>query len=110
MGYDQPRSLGSGESGGGVSLPIWIDFMRQVLKGKPEASYPVPSGVARIADEWTYLDPPAQGFVTRIGFDDEISAASPASAASQPASGPVLGPTPAAADQASQRPGPMMMK
>jgi penicillin-binding protein 1A len=27
MGYDDPRSLGSRESGGGASLPIWISYM-----------------------------------------------------------------------------------
>ena len=33
MGYDQPRNLGSRETGGGLSLPIWIDFMRTALSG-----------------------------------------------------------------------------
>ena len=27
MGYDTPRNLGSRETGGGLSLPIWISFM-----------------------------------------------------------------------------------
>ncbi len=70
MGYDKPRSLGSGESGGGLSLPIWIDYMAKALKGVPVQTYGTPASVLRVADDWTYLEPPAGGFVARIGFDE----------------------------------------
>jgi len=33
IGHDEPRSLGQRESGGGLALPIWIDYMAQALKG-----------------------------------------------------------------------------
>src|SRR5690606_4572507 len=35
VGHDKPRSLGSGASGGGVALPIWIHYMAAALKGRP---------------------------------------------------------------------------
>src|SRR5690606_39172592 len=35
LGYDQPRSLGDRETGGGAALPIWLDFMTYALKGQP---------------------------------------------------------------------------
>jgi len=35
MGYDEPRSLGERESGGGLALPIWIEFMATALRGVP---------------------------------------------------------------------------
>ena len=35
MGYDDPRKLGDRETGGGLSLPIWIDYMSTMLKGVP---------------------------------------------------------------------------
>ena len=35
MGYDKPRSLGDRETGGGLSLPVWINFMETALKGVP---------------------------------------------------------------------------
>jgi penicillin-binding protein 1A len=35
MGYDNPRSLGDRETGGGLSLPVWINFMETALKGVP---------------------------------------------------------------------------
>jgi len=45
MGYDQPRSLGAGETGGGTALPIWIRYMGAVLKNTPEMPYSPPPGV-----------------------------------------------------------------
>lgn len=45
VGFDQPRTLGSGETGGAAALPIWINFMGKALKNEPEYQYPVPEGV-----------------------------------------------------------------
>ncbi|MEW9897158.1 penicillin-binding protein 1A [Chitinivorax sp. PXF-14] len=45
MGYDQPKSLGSGETGGIAALPIWINYMGKALKGVPEYEPVVPEGV-----------------------------------------------------------------
>ena len=40
VGYDDRRSLGNKEEGGRVALPIWIDFMGEVLKGQPVEEFP----------------------------------------------------------------------
>jgi penicillin-binding protein 1A len=45
VGFDQPRSLGSGETGSQIALPIWIDFMASALRGRPEATLPRPPGL-----------------------------------------------------------------
>ena len=45
VGFDQPRTLGRNETGGSVSLPIWIGYMEKVLKGVPEVARTVPEGV-----------------------------------------------------------------
>jgi penicillin-binding protein 1A len=72
IGYDTPRSLGVRESGGGLSLPVWIDFMRQALKGVPvQAEGAPPEGVERINDEWIYSEWAAGGQRTRIGLEAE---------------------------------------
>ncbi len=42
IGYDTPRNLGSRETGGGLSLPVWINFMDKALKGVPVTEPPVP--------------------------------------------------------------------
>lgn len=45
IGFDQPRKLGGGETGGTAALPIWIGYMQQALKNVPEAYMPVPEGM-----------------------------------------------------------------
>ena len=48
MGYDQPRSLGDRETGGGVALPIWMGYMGKVLKDVPEATYTMPDNMVQV--------------------------------------------------------------
>ena len=45
LGFDQPRSLGRGETGAQAALPIWINFMAEALKKVPQTGFAVPSGV-----------------------------------------------------------------
>ncbi|MEE9926789.1 penicillin-binding protein 1A [Microvirgula aerodenitrificans] len=45
VGFDNNKSLGGGETGGGAALPIWISYMRHALKSVPEVELPVPSGI-----------------------------------------------------------------
>lgn len=69
MGYDQPRKLGSRETGGGLSLPIWIDYMSYALKGVPVTEPTPPEGVVNIGGEW-YYDEYAQGSgVSSLGIE-----------------------------------------
>jgi penicillin-binding protein 1A len=49
VGFDQPKTLGRNQTGGHVALPIWMDYMSQVLKGVPEAERPVPPGIVSAA-------------------------------------------------------------
>ena len=48
MGYDQPRSLGDRETGGGAALPIWMSYMGKVLKDVPQAEYSMPDNMLAI--------------------------------------------------------------
>jgi len=48
VGFDQPRKLGNGETGGSTSLPIWLDYMMRALKGIPEEAVTVPEGIVNI--------------------------------------------------------------
>ncbi|MDP1593602.1 MAG: penicillin-binding protein 1A [Gallionella sp.] len=45
MGFDQPRSLGDRETGGGAALPIWMSYMEKVLKNVPQVEYTLPEGM-----------------------------------------------------------------
>ncbi len=48
IGFDQPRNLGNGETGGSAALPIWINYMAKALKNVEEAHMPKPDGLATI--------------------------------------------------------------
>ena len=45
MGFDQPRSLGDKETGGGAALPIWMGYMEKALKEVPQAAYAMPDNM-----------------------------------------------------------------
>jgi penicillin-binding protein 1A len=45
MGFDSPKNMGDGESGGRVSAPVFRDFMIGALKDRPSPSFRIPSGV-----------------------------------------------------------------
>ncbi|NYT62980.1 PBP1A family penicillin-binding protein [Alcaligenaceae bacterium] len=69
MGYDQPRSLGSSETGGGASLPIWLDYMRYALKGVPETPPgPMPAGLSKIEGDFYFSEFPPGQAVARVGL------------------------------------------
>lgn len=45
-GYDDGKSLGYGETGARASLPIWIDIMKGILKGKPVKNFSIPANLS----------------------------------------------------------------
>ena len=45
IGFDQPKSLGRFQTGGMVAAPIFGDFMKDALAGKPPVPFRIPSGV-----------------------------------------------------------------
>ncbi|MCT9813295.1 penicillin-binding protein 1A [Acidovorax sp. Be4] len=70
IGYDTPRNLGSRETGGGLSLPVWISFMQHALKGVPVAELPVPPGVVNVGGEWFYEENARNPGVSSLGMED----------------------------------------
>ena len=70
IGYDQPRNLGSRETGGGLSLPIWINFMEKALKGVPVTEAAVPPGVVNVGGEWFYEEYARNAGVANLGLGD----------------------------------------
>jgi len=45
IGYDKPKSLGRGMTGGHVSAPVVRDFLKDALAGKPPMPFRVPPGI-----------------------------------------------------------------
>jgi len=45
VGYDDRKPMGKGETGSRAASPIWLHFMREVLKDKPVEDFSAPEGV-----------------------------------------------------------------
>ena len=56
IGYDTPRKLGDRETGGGLSLPVWIQYMQTALKNTPVAELSAPAGVVYEAGDWFFTE------------------------------------------------------
>jgi penicillin-binding protein 1A len=76
IGYDTPRKLGARETGGGLALPVWIDYMSQTLKGVPVEEPSAPEGVVNMGGEWYYEEYARGNGVTSMGLDAKLPEAS----------------------------------
>ena len=75
IGYDNPRKLGSRETGGGLALPIWIDYMQHALKGVPVQEPSPPEGLVNVGGEWFYDEFTRGAGVASLGLDDQLPSA-----------------------------------
>ncbi len=48
VGFDQLRELGRRETGSAAALPMWIDFMREALRDRPESVLEQPPGLVTV--------------------------------------------------------------
>ncbi len=69
IGYDTPRKLGERETGGGLSLPVWISYMQHALQGVPVQEPTVPAGIINEGGEWYYREFPRSSGVTSLGLE-----------------------------------------
>jgi penicillin-binding protein 1A len=69
IGYDTPRKLGDRETGGGLSLPVWISYMQHALKNTPVSGMPVPAGVVFEGNDWFYQEYTHSTGVTSLGIE-----------------------------------------
>jgi penicillin-binding protein 1A len=67
VGFDQERPLGAGEEGSRTAVPIWINFMREALRGQPDRPRPTPPGLV------TLRISPATGAVVSANEADAIN-------------------------------------
>ena len=72
MGFDQPRPLGERETGGGLALPIWINYMAGALKQRPEILSAPPEGVVSIGGEVYYNEFQPGAGVASLGLEDGL--------------------------------------
>jgi penicillin-binding protein 1A len=69
IGYDTPRKLGDRETGGGLSLPVWINYMEKVLKDVPVMDMAAPEGVTHVGGEWFFDEFTGTGGIKSLGLD-----------------------------------------
>jgi penicillin-binding protein 1A len=79
IGYDTPRKLGERETGGGLALPVWIEYMKTMLKGVPNQEPPVPEGLVNLNGEWYYEEFTRGSGVSSLGLEDKAASAPAAS-------------------------------
>ncbi|ELX08286.1 penicillin-binding protein 1A [Janthinobacterium sp. HH01] len=83
MGYDDSKSLGGKEFGSSVALPIWIDYMKVALQGRPAQERQVPAGLTQVDGEWLYEE--FMGDAARHTLDMDDAAPGAENVAPQPA-------------------------
>jgi penicillin-binding protein 1A len=71
IGYDTPRKLGDRETGGGLSLPVWISFMETALRNVSVQEPSVPEGIVNNGGEWFYDEYGKTSGVSGIGLEDK---------------------------------------
>ena len=69
IGYDTPRKLGDRETGGGLSLPVWISFMETALRNVPIMEPSAPDGVVHEDGDWFYDEYAKSAGITRLAHD-----------------------------------------
>jgi penicillin-binding protein 1A len=77
IGYDTPRKLGDRETGGGLSLPVWISFMETALKNMPISDAIAPEGVLFVNGDWYFDEYAKGGGVTTLGVGADKAGALP---------------------------------
>jgi len=76
IGYDTPRKLGDRETGGGLSLPVWISYMQHALQGVPVMELIAPEGVTNENGDWAYTEFSHGAGVTSLGTSDSKNTSS----------------------------------
>ncbi len=72
IGYDNPKKLGDRETGGGLSLPVWIEFMQHALKGVPVQELKAPAGVVQSGGYWMFEQFSGGAGIRSLGLEDTV--------------------------------------
>jgi penicillin-binding protein 1A len=64
VGFDDPRTLGNGETGGHVAAPIFRDFMAAALKDKPAKPFAAPAGASPVTPPAVVANAPTATMLT----------------------------------------------
>ena len=71
IGYDTPRKLGDRETGGGLSLPVWINYMQHALQNVVVSEPVPPAGLSHENGDWVFFEYSKGAGVTSLGLDNK---------------------------------------
>ena len=74
IGYDNPRKLGDRETGGGLALPVWMEYMAHALRKLPEGPMAVPEGLVQYNGDWVFDEYSGGEGISSVGLDDKLPA------------------------------------
>ncbi len=66
VGYDNLTPLGEGATGSAVAAPIWVDFMKEILKNVPFSDFSLPDNIV-----FRRIDP-VTGYLAKPGDENSI--------------------------------------
>ena len=72
IGYDTPKKLGDRETGGGLALPVWIEWMQHALRGVPVAPLETPNGVVTEGGYYVFSEFAGGAGVHSLGLDENV--------------------------------------
>ena len=72
IGYDNPRKLGDRETGGGLALPVWIEYMAHALRNLPPQVPDVPEGLVQQGGDWVFDEFGGGAGISSVGLDDKL--------------------------------------
>ncbi len=75
IGYDTPRKLGDRETGGGLSLPVWIKYMETALRNLPITEPTPAEGLVQMGGDWMYSEFSGGNGISSLGNKDNSSQA-----------------------------------
>jgi penicillin-binding protein 1A len=75
IGYDNPRKLGDRETGGGLALPVWIEYMSHIVNRLPQREPEVPEGLIRVGSDWVFDEYGPGAGISSVGLEEKVPSA-----------------------------------
>lgn len=73
IGYDTPRKLGDRETGGGLSLPVWIRYMETALRNLPISEPTRAEGLVQSSGDWAYSEFSGSNGISSLGINQDAN-------------------------------------
>lgn len=82
IGFDKPSNMGRSAYGGTIALPVWVEYMRYTLNGKPVQNFTATADIMLEAE--TTMSNPAQAPQQESSESSDSPVVSPSESAAEP--------------------------